>query len=782
MSAGTSPSSLPSKLQSIFSSFTHGIIFLCNDQTKDECLQRMLFGSPAKRRDFVERWVTKQCALFLFKMSNKSDEPQMLGLFTPEGLPAMNIVPDAWAGCGSFPMQLRVRYHYKFPRPLSWENFQLFFKGRNASQSPTRGFIPCEKPILRAQLNRLLAHYLYQTFDTLSKGSPDWVFCVKHGKTIDNKRRDANGNIIVHKVTVLNTKRSADGRKGLLSGKSSWVSNKSKLPPQRWDMHEPPQQFTILPKPKIEEPKKPEPEKPEPVKPDPVESEPKSAILRAVIKNSAAREQSGLRNWNIRSSHASIGVDMESVNSDRGEDDLENGESSPPEPVPVPKFSILPRPGGAKPAVALPPPPERRPYSARKSTERAVILDKFQEKNYDNKRSQPPSRSKGNQQTSNQNSYRNQKSDNHQVLRFSCGQAPQMGKSKHRGMQHSVVNHPQGQSSNSQTQQHRESFNPRRPPMNPHLQQHQVDNKVLGQTHDSVVRQWQGMGGMNQLSNQLAAQRLNHHQPSKAVESIIPVQGQMQPLRQPLGPSVQLPNTMYKAQNYDKMSNSASAALWNQSGPTMRQQQPLYQTSAPPVPYHQAPHHPNYQQIGVNQAMGQLPLPGMMTQSPQTQKRPYQQSSVGGNMGTLPLGMVPQPTFRAPNPQSGHGGQHKQYTVNVSPLKPLKPQNPHQQHGMYSNEQYLAAPGNVQASTIDSPFNLPQLGTWTQNNTAELSHQGSWSGEKTHAMPDGRSNNPRSFLASQPSRSDQDTFAPYAREIMDVSSEHFQKDSNKNYG
>jgi len=773
MSAGTSPPTPPSKLQSIFKSFTHGIIFLCNEQTKDECLHRMLFGSPAKRKDFVERFVTPQCALFLFKMSNKSDEPQMLGLFMPEGTPAMNIVPDAWAGCGSFPMQLRVRYHYKFPRPLSWENFQRFFKGRNASQSPTRGFIPCEKPILKPQLNRLLAHYLYQTYDTLIKGSPDWVFCIKHGKTIDNMRRAADG------TPVKVAQRSIDGKKGLI-GKSSRVSNrtvqKDKILLQRWENTEPPQQFTILPKPKLEEPKKTEPEKQEPIKLEPVQSEPKSAILRAVIKNSTSREQSerGLRNWNIRSNQeiADSGEKSEHLENG-GEDDQEDGESTSPEPVP--KFSILPRPGGAKPAVALPPPPERRPYSSRKSNERAVILDKYQEKP-NNKRSQPPSRPKANQHPTNQKSWRNPKPDTHQVLRFSVGHASKSGKLKQKGMQHTSANRHQGHGAVSQAQKHSrdEHFNSRRPPMGSNIQQHQVDNKVLGQAHDNVVRQWQGMGGMNQLSNQLATQRLNPHPPTKPVESMISIQGQVQPLRQQLGPSVQLQNNMFKAQNYDKMSNSAQAGMWNQSGPAMRQQQPLYQTSGP-VAYHQTPHQQNYQQMGVGQAMGPLPLPGILNPSQQPQKRPYQQSNVGGTVGNIPMRILPTTTFRAPNHQAGPG-QHKQYTMNVSQLKSLKAQYSHQQHGMYGNE-HLAAQGNVQGNTIDSPFSLPQLGMWTQSNTAELSHQGSWSTEKTH-MPDGRNNNQRSFLASRQPRSEHDTFAPYSREIMDG----FPKDPNKNYG
>jgi len=311
--------------------------------------------------------------------------------------------------------------------------------------------------------------------------------------------------------------------------------------------------------------------------------------------------------------------------------------------------------------------------------------------------------------------------------------------------------------------------------MTSHLQQHQVDNKVLGQTHDNVVRQWQGMGGMNHLTNQLAAQRLNQHPPTKRVETLMPGQGQV---RQQLGPSVQLPNPMFKAANYEEMNNNATAAAWSQGSQAMRQQQPLYQTSTP-VAYQQNPHQPNYQQMGVGQALGPMTIPGIMAPTPQPQKRLYQQS---GTMGTVPLGMLPTTTFQAPNPQTGPGGPHKQYTVNVSPPKPLKTQYQHQQHGMYGNEQHLTAQGNISANTIDSPFNLPQLGMWTQNNTAELRHQGSWNSDKANAMLDGRSNNPRSFLASHPPRPEQDTFAPYASEIMDVSSEHFQNDPNKNYG
>jgi hypothetical protein len=77
--------------------------------TTTECLERMLFGSPAnKLRDMQKHINQKSTALFLLNF----ERDELQGVFAANGLPQIDIEPDAWkknAKGRTFPAQIRVQ-------------------------------------------------------------------------------------------------------------------------------------------------------------------------------------------------------------------------------------------------------------------------------------------------------------------------------------------------------------------------------------------------------------------------------------------------------------------------------------------------------------------------------------------------------------------------------------------------------------------------------------------------------------------------------------------------
>eukprot|EP01062_Namystynia_karyoxenos_P023694 TRINITY_DN19173_c2_g1_i1.p1 TRINITY_DN19173_c2_g1~~TRINITY_DN19173_c2_g1_i1.p1 ORF type:complete len:250 (+),score=66.08 TRINITY_DN19173_c2_g1_i1:101-850(+) len=78
-----------------------GALFVCNGGTRDECMQRMLFGAPGSRvRDLMQ--LPEGTPIFLHDMSQQS----LLGVYRSQGPGGENLEPDAFGG--RFPAQVRV--------------------------------------------------------------------------------------------------------------------------------------------------------------------------------------------------------------------------------------------------------------------------------------------------------------------------------------------------------------------------------------------------------------------------------------------------------------------------------------------------------------------------------------------------------------------------------------------------------------------------------------------------------------------------------------------------
>jgi len=93
-----------------------GYVFLCNNITYQECLDRCLFGAPRRSLGGMH-CIVEGTALFLFHTGNH----RLLGVFEPDGLPGLDLEPDAFEG--RFCAQVRVRHpekllEVKLPRRL----------------------------------------------------------------------------------------------------------------------------------------------------------------------------------------------------------------------------------------------------------------------------------------------------------------------------------------------------------------------------------------------------------------------------------------------------------------------------------------------------------------------------------------------------------------------------------------------------------------------------------------------------------------------------------------
>ena len=79
-----------------------GYIFLCNDNTESECLDKNLFGGTEKYGPRV-RGISTGDQVYLYNR----DKSVLHGIFTATSQPNLEIDPNAWNG--AFPYQIRVK-------------------------------------------------------------------------------------------------------------------------------------------------------------------------------------------------------------------------------------------------------------------------------------------------------------------------------------------------------------------------------------------------------------------------------------------------------------------------------------------------------------------------------------------------------------------------------------------------------------------------------------------------------------------------------------------------
>uniref|UniRef100_A0A0C9RQE3 TSA: Wollemia nobilis Ref_Wollemi_Transcript_2327_1423 transcribed RNA sequence n=1 Tax=Wollemia nobilis TaxID=56998 RepID=A0A0C9RQE3_9CONI len=100
-----------------------GYIFVCNNDTMQDDLKRLLFGLPQRFRDSV-RAITPGLPLFLYNYTTH----QLHGIFEAASFGGTNIDPTAWEdkkcpGESRFPAQVRVRMR-KLCKPLEEDAFR----------------------------------------------------------------------------------------------------------------------------------------------------------------------------------------------------------------------------------------------------------------------------------------------------------------------------------------------------------------------------------------------------------------------------------------------------------------------------------------------------------------------------------------------------------------------------------------------------------------------------------------------------------------------------------
>jgi len=108
-----------------------GFIFLCSDQTEQECLSRNLFGGTEKYESRV-RGLSKGCKVFLYNRSQST----LLGLFEAIADPGIDIEADAWQK--SFPYQVRVKRIREYKPVSRYEIPNTLFGFDRANRPPGR--------------------------------------------------------------------------------------------------------------------------------------------------------------------------------------------------------------------------------------------------------------------------------------------------------------------------------------------------------------------------------------------------------------------------------------------------------------------------------------------------------------------------------------------------------------------------------------------------------------------------------------------------------------------
>jgi len=138
-----------------FEQFTGGQIFLCNSKTMNDCLSRMLFGSPKGLWHDVKQ-ITKKTAIFLYAVG---PTPTLHGVFVAEAAPRLNIDSRAWKG--RFPSQVKVRRFHKFPPIPESDLSSIFGDDKNRqrmlskakTQAIIQSFVNHEYNIMRPVVN-----------------------------------------------------------------------------------------------------------------------------------------------------------------------------------------------------------------------------------------------------------------------------------------------------------------------------------------------------------------------------------------------------------------------------------------------------------------------------------------------------------------------------------------------------------------------------------------------------------------------------------------------------
>jgi len=91
------------------SMFENGYIFVCTNETEQECFSLNLFGAPKNMSADISK-ITRETGIFLLKKTEKF--PIMYGVFLADSPPGENLSPLAFGG--KFPAQIRIRQYYKF--------------------------------------------------------------------------------------------------------------------------------------------------------------------------------------------------------------------------------------------------------------------------------------------------------------------------------------------------------------------------------------------------------------------------------------------------------------------------------------------------------------------------------------------------------------------------------------------------------------------------------------------------------------------------------------------
>ena len=83
-----------------------GYMFHCTKQTEAECLERMLFGAPARDMQGMKEQITVGSTVFLYNTGTRA----AMGPYTATSEPGLGLEEDAWKASGrNFPAQVRVQ-------------------------------------------------------------------------------------------------------------------------------------------------------------------------------------------------------------------------------------------------------------------------------------------------------------------------------------------------------------------------------------------------------------------------------------------------------------------------------------------------------------------------------------------------------------------------------------------------------------------------------------------------------------------------------------------------
>src|SRR5947209_2169614 len=92
-------------------------VFLCNDVTEQECLDKLLFGGKESYQRLTKN-ILPGDRIFLYNYQSS----RLHGVFKAITVPQMNINPSAWRG--RFPWQLKVEWLDRY-KPLTADDFDV---------------------------------------------------------------------------------------------------------------------------------------------------------------------------------------------------------------------------------------------------------------------------------------------------------------------------------------------------------------------------------------------------------------------------------------------------------------------------------------------------------------------------------------------------------------------------------------------------------------------------------------------------------------------------------